>query len=283
MSTAARPAEEVHNFLGRPGPRRSTRTLGDHLRPPLPPTARAATGPPAPPTPSRPPTPTPTPPPTPTVAVGSARPGERVLELDGERPVMTVRAGERTGATLRILLQWDRPVTSTGLRRSTDIHLGCLWETRDRHSGVVQSLGDRLMAPGFGARQVLRLGPRSEEGEEILADGKHLDVLRRVYLYAYARSSALDPLTLAPRLSLRSRDGGRVVLTCADPTPTAGGDARPGAAGARVVLLASLHDVDGDLVVRRENVLVADQRTLAHDYGFADLPWAPDGSTPRSP
>jgi len=262
------PAEEVHNFLGRPGPRRGTRTLRDHLsprpaRPPAPVPAQAPVRT----------APAPAPAPLPVVAVGSARQAEQLLVLDDERPTVTVEAARRTGGTLRVLLQWEQQVTSTGLHRSSDVHLGCFWQTRDRHSGAVQSLGDLLTAPGYGARQVLRLGGRSEDGgEELLVDAKHLDLLRRVVFYAYAVGpSPVDFEALSPHLTVRRRDGGRMQMWAAGAP-----------AGSRTCAIASLHDVHGDLVVRRENEFFpGPQRDVALAYGFDDLEWGPDGTVPR--
>ncbi|NIZ92686.1 hypothetical protein F1544_16985 [Kineosporiaceae bacterium B12] len=194
--------------------------------------------------------------------------------LDDETPVTTVTAAQREGGTLRILLQWERQVTARGLQRSTDVHLGCLWETQDRHSGAVQSLGDLLMAPGYGARQVLRLGPRSEEaGEELLVDGRHVDVLRRLVLYLYSTNEqAPDFAALAPHLTVRRRDGSRLQMWAAGAP-----------AGARTCALASVHHVAGDLVVRRENEFFpGPQAEVAAAYGFDDLEWGPGGTTPRT-
>ncbi|WP_432521527.1 hypothetical protein [Kineococcus sp. SYSU DK006] len=294
MSEGGRPAEEVHNFLGRPGPRRSTRTLGDHLRPPraapaAPPAAvHSPVGAPAP-GPVRTPAPAPVrapglvrapvpaapgapPPPPPVAVVGQARAGERRVVLDEDDPVRTIPAAERSSGTLRVLLQWEQLVTAAGLRRSSDVHLGCLWETRDRHAGALQSLGELLAAPGFGARQVLRLGARSEEaGEEVLADARHLDLLRRMVFYAYAVGPRPPDLTrLAPHLTIARRGGGALQLW-AGPAPP----------GARTCALASVHDVGGDLVVRREaEFFDGPVREVALAYGF-DLDWNADGTVPR--
>ncbi|WP_432504688.1 hypothetical protein [Kineococcus arenarius] len=279
VAGANRPAEEVHNFLGRPGPRRSDRTLGDHLEPrrpsrpapspapraePAPPVVRART-----PVAARPAAPAP---PVPAAAVGSARRSESLLVLDDERPSVRVPAAERGTGTLRVLLEWEPQRSASGLQRSTDLHLGCLWETRDRRSGLVQSLGDLLAAPGYGARQVLRLGARSEEGEELLVDTRHLELLRRLVLYVYAvRPQPPDFTALAPRATLRRRDGARLQAWAADPP-----------AGARTCALVSVHDVGGELVVRRENeFFTGPQQEVAEAYGFDDLAWDPGGTVPR--
>ncbi|WP_328295568.1 hypothetical protein OG218_23190 [Kineococcus sp. NBC_00420] len=273
-----RPAEEVHNFLGRPGRARSPRTFADHLNPPRPVPVRAnPTAPPGPPAPR--PAPAPVlprvrePVPAPAAVVGQARASERRIVLDDEHPSHTITAAERSTGSLRITLRWDQLVTSAGLHRSSDVHLGCLWETRDRHSGALQSLGELLAAPGFGARQVLRLGPRSEqEGEEVLADAAHLDLLRRMVFYVYAQGTQPpDYARLAPHLTLARRGGGTLQMWTGEPPPDA-----------RTCVIASVHDVAGDLVLRRENeFFLGPVRDVALAYGFDDLDWNHEGTVPR--
>ncbi|MEZ0490827.1 hypothetical protein AB2L28_01065 [Kineococcus sp. TBRC 1896] len=286
-----RPDAAVHNFLGHPVPRRSTRTLADHLNPsPRPaPAATPATAPPPARRPDRRSAPAPRPAPAPAAraearppsrpvspppaaVVGQARASERRTVLDAERPSLTVPAAGRGSGSLRFTLQWEQQVTSTGLHRSSDVHLGCFWETRDRHCGALQSLGELLAAPGFGARQVLRLGARHEQaGEEVLADAAHLDLLRRMVFYVYATGPvAPDYAALAPHLTIARRGAGTVQMWAQDPP-----------AGARTCALASIHDVAGDLVVRRENEFFeGTTREVALAYGF-DLDWNAEGTVPR--
>ena len=193
--------------------------------------------------------------------------------LDDDAPSVTIPGAERSSGTLRITLRWEQQVTSAGLHRSSDVHLGCFWQTRDRHAGALQSLGELLAAPGFGARQVLRLGPRSEqEGEEVLADAAHLDLLRRMVFYVYAVGpQPPDYARLAPHLTLARRGGGSLQMWTGDPPE-----------GARTCAIASVHAVDGDLVVRRENeFFTGTARDVALAYGFDDLDWNHEGTVPR--
>ncbi|WP_432564981.1 hypothetical protein [Kineococcus sp. SYSU DK003] len=211
--------------------------------------------------------------PVPEAAVGQARASERRVVLDDEAPVVTIPAAERSSGSLRFTLQWEQQVTSSGLHRSSDVHLGCLWETRERHAGALQSLGDLLAAPGFGARQVLRLGARSEQaGEEVLADAGHLRLMRRMVFYVYAvGAQPPDYRRLAPRLTIGRRGGGTVQMWTGEPP-----------AGARTCAIASIHDVGGDLVVRRENEFFPGPvREVALAYGFDDLDWNAEGTVPR--
>ncbi len=164
-------------------------------------------------------------------------------------------------------------MTSTGLHRSSDVHLGCFWETRDRHSGALQSLGELLAAPGFGARQVLRLGARSEQaGEEVLADAAHLDLLRRMVFYVYAQGPAApDYAALAPRLTISRRGAGTVQVWAQDPPA--------GAARARWPPSTTWRRPGP--AARENEFFTGTAREVALAYGFDDLDWNAEGTVPR--
>ncbi|HEU0104433.1 MAG TPA: hypothetical protein VFR07_19150, partial [Mycobacteriales bacterium] len=105
-------------------------------------------------------------------SVAGDTPLRGLLTLRSSRPSVTIPGSQSTSGPLRLHLTWstlptDQRSLQAGLRRSTDVHLGVLWETNDGHQGVVQSLGDSFLAPGWGST-LLRLGPRSEtEGETV--------------------------------------------------------------------------------------------------------------------
>ncbi|GAB7191279.1 hypothetical protein NUM3379_19860 [Kineococcus sp. NUM-3379] len=189
--------------------------------------------------------------------------------LDRERPVTTLRAAQRSGGTVRATLTWRPQLSRAGVRLSTDVHLGCLWELRDGPAGIVQDLGGAFSAPGFGARQVLRLGPRSEEtGEELLLDLRHVDALRRMVLFATGRRRSPDWAALDAVLTVRLPTGERLRVALEPP---------PGPALSCAVV--SVHNVGGDLVLRRElDYLDGPQRAVAEAYGW-DLPFGPDGTS----
>ncbi|PPK95365.1 tellurite resistance protein TerA [Kineococcus xinjiangensis] len=288
-----RPSPDVHTFLGRPGPARSARTLTDYLAPrpaPAAPTRPAGARPgPAPRSPgSRPPagpvrkppvqqappvqpTPVHEAPPVAEAVVGAPRPSERRTVLDEDHPSVTLWASERSGGTVHAVLTWQPRLSAAGVRLSTDVHLGCLWELRDGPAGIVQELGGTFSAPGFGSRQVLRLGPRSEEaGEELLLDLRHVDVLRRMVLFATGRRGAPDWASLQAILSLRLPTGERLE-TALEP---------PGSPAASCAVV-SVHNVGGDLVLRRElEYLDGPQRAVAEAYGW-DLDFDAEGTVPR--
>jgi tellurite resistance protein TerA len=207
------------------------------------------------------------------VGVGEARESERRTVLDADDPAVTLRAADLPRAgRLSVVLEWDRPRTRGGVQSSTDVHLGCLWQTVTGHSGVVQSAGGLLSAPGFGARQVLRLGPRSEdEGEPLTVDLTTVDTMRRLLLFASGQRTPPPWEALGVHLSLQLPSGARVLMWPSEP-------AEPSTS----IAIASVHVVEGDLVVRREDEPFAGPaREVALAYGW-DLEWAPDGTVPRT-
>lgn len=241
------------SFLRRTRGGTSRRTLADHLHPP--------------------PDPAPAPASAPVAAVGEARESERRTVLDADDPVVTLRAADlpRSGRLL-VTLEWDRPRTRGGVQSSTDVHLGCLWQTTTDHSGLVQSRGGLLSAPGFGARQVLRLGPRSEdEGEPLTVDLATVDSMARLLLFAHGQRTPPPWQALGVRLTLHLPSGARVLMWPSAPSEPA-----------TSIAIASVHVVDGDLVVRREDEPIAGPaREVALAYGW-DLDWSADGTVPRT-
>ncbi len=270
------------------------RTLADHLRPPpaVPEPAPAPTPPQAPaarPSPPRVPSPSPAPvlQPVPheTARVGEARASERVTTLDAAHPVVVLGPDElpRAGRT-SFVLEWTRPRTAGGVWSSTDVHLGCLWQTSNGHSGVVQAAGSLLSAPGFGSRQVLRLGERTEgAGEPLMVDLTHLDTMRRLLLFATGRRGAPPWAALEVRLVLHLPSGARVAvrLDAAPPAPRGGDGSGDAPSDPLTWAVASVHLVDGDVVLRREaEPFTGPAREAALAYGW-DLAWTADGTTLR--
>ncbi|GAB3694628.1 hypothetical protein GCM10028814_34790 [Angustibacter aerolatus] len=204
--------------------------------------------------------------------MGEARASERRIVLDDDARVVTLTTDDlpRRGA-LRTTLRWQRLVTSTGLLRASDVHLGCLWQTTNGYSGAVMSDG-ALSAPGFGARQVLSLGMRSEDdGELLLADLANLDLMQRLLFFAYGKHADPDWTALRPELVVRLPTGGRLELRVG----------APDVPGARCLAVASAHLVDGDVILRREHEFVAGPpREVALAYGW-DLAWTDGGTVVR--
>lgn len=195
--------------------------------------------------------------------------------LDRRSPKVLI-GGEQAGSgSMHFTLRWsttppDPRAAAAGLRRSTDLHLGCLWEMNDRTTGVIQTFDRGSEAAVCEGSTVLRLGGRSEtDGQTLVASIKHLALLRRMVLFAYAYNGRPEwhPLSMSMSVTLR---GGVVI------------DLRPdiGPNWATVCALASLHRVGNTLVLRLEQeYLNGQQQTVAEAYGF-ELPWVGGRSVP---
>lgn len=193
--------------------------------------------------------------------------------LSDDRPKVLIGGEQAAGGSMQFTLTWsttppDARAAAAGLRRSTDLHLGCLWEMNDHTSGLMQSYqggADSAIADG---QTVLRLGGRSEtEGQTLVAAVKHLSLLKRMVVFVYADSGhpEWDPLSFNLAVTLR---GGVLI------------EIRPGLApdGTTICAIASLHRVGGTLVLRREaEFLHGQQQAVGNAFGF-DLPWAGDRS-----
>jgi uncharacterized protein involved in tellurium resistance len=195
--------------------------------------------------------------------------------LGATTPQVRVGGEQATSGSLQLTLTWstlptDQRSVQAGLRRSTDIHLGALWEMNDGASGAVQELGGGdVAAPGYGST-VLRLGGRSEtEGQTLTVALRQVGDLKRLLVYAYAISGRPEWEALAPVLSATLRGGVSVDLRL-DPAPPDAG----------TCAIASLHRVGGTLVLRREaEYLPGQQQQVAEAYGW-DLPWASGRTLP---
>ncbi len=197
--------------------------------------------------------------------------------LNPVNPVVRIGGEQAATGSLQLTLTWstlptDQRSVSAGLRRSTDLHLGCLWEMNDGHAGAVQTLGDGAeAAPGYGST-VLRLGGRAEaEGQTLTVSLRHVSALKRFLVYAYAYSGQPEWQALAPVLTATLRGGVSLEVRL---------DSQPSPPDAGICAIASVHRVGGVLVLRREAELLAgQQQDVAVMYGW-DLPWASGRTLP---
>jgi tellurite resistance protein TerA len=202
--------------------------------------------------------------------VGKARASEVRHVLSEDSPTREVLLADLSGA-MRVALVWKPRVNAAGVRLSSDLHLGGLWQTRARDEGIIQALGDHVAAPGYGARQVARMGPRSEDREEMVVDTKHLPVFRRFFLYAYtSRDEVADWASYDPELRIEERSGA---------TTTVPVELAPSGAGS--VMALSVHVLEDRLVLRREDEVGRRTRDLAASYGF-DVEWDTSGRSTRA-
>lgn len=203
--------------------------------------------------------------------------------LTASSPSVTVTGAQATTGALHLTLGWSNAPTDprsarAGIKRSTDVHLGCLWEMSDAESGVIQSLeAGSDHAPGHGST-VLRLGPRSEtRGETLTVALSQARRLKRLVLFVYAYSRTPEWGPLAPVLVAELK--GATIEMRLDRAAEVIDPAEP--AGS-VCVLASLHRVGSDLVLRREaEMLYGQQAVAAQAFGW-DLAWA-DGRTVPPP
>ncbi len=188
--------------------------------------------------------------------------------LSDDRPKVMIGGEQASGGSLQFTLTWSTTPTdprqaAAGMRRSTDIHLGCLWEMNDHTSGVLQTYRGGAESAASEGNTVLRLGGRSEnDGQTLVASVRHLSLLKRMVLFAYADHGTPEWNALALNLSATLRGGVLIEL-------------RPGPAPswAEICALASLHRVGGTLVLRRElQYMNRQQANVAKAFGF-DLPW----------
>ncbi len=190
-------------------------------------------------------------------------------------PAVRIGGEQASSGALHLTLYWSTMPTdprsaAAGLRRSTDVHLGCLWEMNDGVTGVIQSLGGGADAARSHGSTVLRLGPRSEtEGETLTASLKHIGLLKRMLVFAYAVSGHPEWDALGIGLTTELRDGVTVDMRFPDAP-----------AGAATCALASIHRVGGTLVLRREaEYLLGQQSEVAAAFGW-HLPWAAGRTVP---
>ncbi len=197
---------------------------------------------------------------------------EHVSALDDDHPATVWTEDDRGSGRLTVTLRWEPLKTSTGLPRPSDLQLGCFWQAMDKASGVMQTVGSRLSAPGeLGPRQVLALGRRDEqEGQTIFVDLAALPSFKRFFVFVYGQHGTPEWPLLRPVLTVTAPSGEELTI-------------RPGdaAGSAQLCVLASFHVFQGDLIIRRENdFLDGVQSEAAAKYGWS-LEWEPDGMTPR--
>lgn len=128
--------------------------------------------------------------------------------------------------------------------------LSCAWELVDGEAGLVSAALDVRGSPEFGRRPIVQL-----RKEQLVVGLRHVRRLRRLLLLA----SGLDG-SRPTRLVAALHDEGTVES--------------PHTAIAAVVAALAIYQVDGELVVRRENFGFPSTEAAAAAYGFS-LTWLP--------
>lgn len=142
-----------------------------------------------------------------------------------------------------------------------DLRLGALYQLRSGGSSTVQLAGGHRFGPPSNRRPVFVAG--REEYERIAVDLRQVRDLERVAFYAFSESRR--DLTWGGTLVITTFGGGRIELPLE--TLYAG----------RIAVLASLYNLDGELVVRAEMETIAgDVREAARAYGYDRITWRDD-------
>lgn len=180
--------------------------------------------------------------------------------LSPERPSIRLGSPQTDAGAASFTLTWQVPAAR--VRPSTDMHLGCLWQTTDNQVGAIQSYGNQIRAPKTGSA-VLSLGARSEShGETLTMALSQLPQLRRLVIYLYAYSGQPDWRNLMPVVTMSIADA-RIEMAIGAPPP-----------GTTICAVASVHRVQETLVVRREvEYLRGQQSAVGTAYGF-DMSWS---------
>ena len=128
--------------------------------------------------------------------------------------------------------------------------LSCAWELVDGDAGLLSAALDVLVSPQFGRRPIVQLHRR-----QLIVGLRHVRRLRRLLILA----SDLDE-SRPTRLVGELHDEGTVES--------------PHTAVAPVVAALAVYQVDGELVIRRENSGFPSEEAAASAYGFS-LTWLP--------
>jgi len=177
-----------------------------------------------------------------------------------QRPKIAVAPVRRVDG--RAILSADAPTVTLHRRQSAigSLVLGlfgggggalsCAWELVDGEAGLVSAALDVRVSPEFGRRPIVQL-----RKDQLIIGLRHVRRLRRLLLLA----SDLDE-SRPTRLVGELHDGGTVES--------------PHTGIAAVVATLAVYQVDGELVIRRENFGFPSAEAAAGAYGFS-LTWLP--------
>jgi tellurite resistance protein TerA len=183
------------------------------------------------------------------------------MTLDAATPSCAVPRLADAWGRLRATLSWTQPA---GLSQPR-LRLGCLWESRTGDQGVVQVLGGLTEAPRIAKRRTVWVTESAYGTSEEIDVNLYRNIrrLRRLLLFAYADDGAPDWDALGAVLTIKPPHDDDLVEMWVD---------KP-VQGTSTCVLATMHAVDGILVVRREMDYVSGpQSLLAQAYGW-DLHW----------
>lgn len=143
-----------------------------------------------------------------------------------------------------------------------DLRLGALYALRSGGTSTVQLAGGNRFAPS--SRRPVILASR-EEYEQLAVDLRQIRDIERLTVYAFSESRT--PLTWGGTLVVTTFGGARIEMPLESLAP------------ARLAVLVSFYNLNGELVVRTEfETIDGDVREAARAFGYDRITWRDDRS-----
>jgi len=197
-------------------------------------------------------------PPAPATGAGAKAPAPSLSLKRDTQPKLPAAKVKRVEG--RAILTADAPTVSLTRLQSAvgslafDVagagELACAWELADGEAGLVSAAADVLVSPQFGRRAIVQLYK-----DRLVVGLRHVRELRRLLLLASGLQSE------KPSRVVGELHGGATIESAHT-------------AVAAVVVALALYQVDGELVVRREDFGFDTSEAAAAAYGFS-LTWLP--------
>lgn len=141
-----------------------------------------------------------------------------------------------------------------------DLRLGAAYQLRSGTSGIVAHADGNRFGPS--SRRPVLVGSR-EEYERLGIDLRQTGDLERMAIFAFSESRA--ELTWGGTLVATLEGGGRLEIPLERLYP------------GRIAVLATIYNMDGELIVRAElETIAGDIREAARAYGFDRITWRDD-------
>ncbi len=144
-----------------------------------------------------------------------------------------------------------------------DVRIGCAYQLRDGTTSLVQRTSGLPTAPHAGGRPVIRAG--RERFETLTVDLAQVRELRRMAVYLYSESH--QPLSWGGTVTTETFGRSRIQIPL--DRPRSGG----------VLVALTVYNLNGELVLRNENLLVPGPiRAAALAFGYDRITWVDDNT-----